>query len=162
MAAKNEYNILQKLDHKNIVRVKDFIITDVEIFMIMEYIKGEELLNRISEIQKYDEMVARKLFKQLLKALKYLKDQGVCHRDIKPSNILVCNDKDQIKLTDFNISKKCENNEFKMLTMIGTEGFKAPELYNQYTYYNEKVDMWAAGCVLYTMLSGYMPFFEEK
>ena len=56
------------------MRVKDFIITDVEIFMIMEYIKGEELLNRISEIQKYDEMVARKLFKQLLKTLKYLKD----------------------------------------------------------------------------------------
>ena len=49
-----------------------------------------------------------------------------------------------------------------MLTMTGTEGFKAPEMYQQYSYYNEKVDMWGAGCVLYTMLSGYMPFLEEK
>ena len=49
-----------------------------------------------------------------------------------------------------------------MLTMTGTEGFKAPEMYKQYTYYNEKVDMWGAGCVLYTMLSGYMPFLEDK
>lgn len=50
-----------------------------------------------------------------------------------------------------------------MLTATGTEGFKAPEMcLTGYNFYNEKVDMWGAGCVLYTMLSGYMPFLEEK
>ena len=48
------------------------------------------------------------------------------------------------------------------MTLTGTEGFKAPEMYRSYQYYDEKVDMWGAGCVLYTMLAGYMPFLEDK
>lgn len=84
---------MQKLNHKNIVKVRDFFISDAEIYMVMELVDGEELLNRISEIQKYDEAIVRKLFKQLLKSLKYMKDNGVCHRDIKPSNILVLREK---------------------------------------------------------------------
>jgi calcium/calmodulin-dependent protein kinase I len=90
-----------------------------------------------------------------------LHEKGVCHRDIKPSNILVLNHKDKIKITDFNISKLCRNKNFKMLTHTGTEAFVAPEMYKNQVY-NEKVDLWSAGCVLYTMLAGYQPFFEEK
>ena len=82
------------MHHKNIVKAEEIFITDMEIYTVIELVKGEELLNRISQIEKYDEHVARKLFKQLLKALKYMKDSGVCHRDVKPSNILVQQDKD--------------------------------------------------------------------
>jgi calcium/calmodulin-dependent protein kinase I len=85
----------------------------------------------------------------------------VCHRDIKPSNILVYKGMDKIKITDFNISKLCSNKHFKMMTHIGTEAFKAPELFGT-ELYNEKVDMWSAGCVLFTMLSGFQPFLEDK
>lgn len=64
-------------------------------------------------------------------------------------------------ITDFNISKYSENKTFKMLTYTGTEAFKAPEMLEG-SYYDEKIDLWAAGCVLYTMLSGVMPFFDEN
>ena len=63
LAAQNEFNILTQLHHKHIVEVKEFIITDMELFTVMELVKGEELLNRISGIEKYNESIARKLFK---------------------------------------------------------------------------------------------------
>ena len=88
-------------------------------------------------------------------------DNGVCHRDIKPSNILVLSNKEKIKITDFNISKLCKNKNFQMLTHTGTESFSAPEMFTSEVY-NNKIDLWSAGCVLYTMLAGYQPFFENK
>ena len=75
----------------------------------MELIDGQELFDRISEIEKYDENVARNLFIQLLETIDLLHGIGICHRDIKPSNILVLRNEEKIKLTDFNVSKYCEN-----------------------------------------------------
>ena len=63
LAAENEYNILKRLQHKNIVQTIDFFITDMEIYNVMELVKGQELLDAIAEIEKYDESIARKLFK---------------------------------------------------------------------------------------------------
>ena len=107
LAAKNEFDLLKSLRHPNIVRVKEFFVTVKEIYMVMELVDGVELFDRISEIEKYNENIARRLFKQMLKAIKYLHEQGVCHRDIKPSNVLVLKDEEKIKITDFNISKLC-------------------------------------------------------
>ena len=126
----------------------------------MDKIKGQELMESICEM-KYDENIARNLFKQILEGIAYMHEHGVCHRDIKPSNILVLDDKSSIVITDFNISKYFANKAFKMLTYTGTEAFKAPEMLEA-AFYNEKIDLWAAGCVLFTMLAGSMPFFDEN
>jgi len=112
LAAQNEYDLLKKVKHKNIVKVKEFFPTDRELYTVMEYIDGQELFDRISENEKYDENIARKLFKQLLKVIQYLHEEGICHRDIKPSNIMILNGGDKLKLTDFNVSKHCENKIF--------------------------------------------------
>jgi calcium/calmodulin-dependent protein kinase I len=80
--------------------------------MIMELIKGQELFERIAEIEKYDENIAKGIFKQILLAIKYMHEQKICHRDIKPSNIMVIDNEDKIKITDFNISKLCQNKSF--------------------------------------------------
>jgi serine/threonine protein kinase len=112
MAAQNEFDLLESIRHDNIVKVKEFFVTPKEIYMIMELINGVELFDKIAEIEKYDENMARCLFKQTLQAIEYLHDRGVCHRDIKPSNILVLNNEDKIKITDFNISKLCRNKNF--------------------------------------------------
>lgn len=90
----------------------------------------------------------------MLKAIEYLHENKVCHRDIKPSNVLVLKSEDKIKLTDFNISKLCKSKAMRMLTHTGTEAFLAPEMHTSEVY-NEKIDLWSAGCVLYTMLAGY-------
>lgn len=74
--------------------------------MVMELVKGKELLDRIAEINFYDEEIAREIFLQLIHAIKYLHDLQICHRDIKPGNILVMKDNERnIKLMDFNVSK---------------------------------------------------------
>ncbi|CDW82279.1 protein kinase domain containing protein [Stylonychia lemnae] len=155
-AAKNEFDLLKSLKHSNIVKVQEFFVTHKQIYMIMERVEGQELMDRISEIEKYDENIAKKLFRQALLAIEYLHENTICHRDIKPSNILVLNNKEKIKLTDFNISKLCKNKNFQMLTHTGTESFSAPEMFSSEVY-NEKIDLWSAGCVLYTMLAGYQP-----
>ena len=154
LAAKNEYDLLKRVTHEHVVKVKKFYPTEREIYTVMELIDGQELFDRISEIDKYDENVARHLFIQLLETIDHLHSIGICHRDIKPSNILVLRNEEKIKVTDFNISKYSENKHFQMLTQTGTEAFKAPEMF-KYAFYNEKVDLWSAGCVLYTMLAGY-------
>ena len=91
------------------------------------------------------------------------------HRDIKPNNILVSKDGKTLKITDFNVAKFTSNyenydafkqNNYEMNTYTGTIAFRAPEMFSQKTY-TESVDVWAAGCVLYTMLCGDQPFYSE-
>lgn len=91
LAAKNEFELLKELDHPNIIKVIDFFITKQNLYMVMDKVKGLELMESIGEM-KYDENVAKSLFKQILEAIAYLHEHGVCHRDIKPSNILMLED----------------------------------------------------------------------
>lgn len=90
----------------------------------------------------------------------------ICHRDLKPNNILSNEDGTCVKITDFNVSKfgNKKSNKFegniKMWTYTGTVAFSAPEILASGEY-DESVDMWSAGVVLYTMLSGKMPFEAE-
>lgn len=111
-AARNEFDMLKSLRQPHIVSVEEFFVTQKSIYMIMELVDGCELMDKIAEIEKYDENVAKKLFTQTLEAIKYLHENGICHRDIKPSNILVLSKEEKIKITDFNISKLCKNKNF--------------------------------------------------
>lgn len=108
---RKEFEMLKNLNHKHIIKVHEFYVNSREIHMVMELVKGQELFDRISDIQKYDENMARKIFQQILEAIQYLHEKGICHRDIKPSNILIRSD-EHIKLADFNISKLCKNKNF--------------------------------------------------
>ena len=106
-SAENEFFILQQLNHENIVRPHELIKTEKDLFIVMELVRGDELLSKLCNDGKFEERLSRKLFKQVLKALKHMKDRGVCHRDIKPNNILIIDGKEEVKIMDFNISKFC-------------------------------------------------------
>jgi len=87
-----------------------------------------------------------------MEGISYLHEQGICHRDIKPSNILVTKEQ-KVFIADFNVSREKKGEVFRMMTRTGTLAFSAPEIFVS-TYYNEKVDIWSAGTVLYMILSG--------
>lgn len=90
---------------------------------------------------------------QILSALNHCHANGVIHRDIKPENIMLTKN-DKVRLIDFGLSKVCNHNILHEVT--GTPYYMAPEMLKH--NYNEKADMWSAGVLLYTLVSGYLPF----
>ncbi|CAD8117498.1 unnamed protein product [Paramecium sonneborni] len=172
-----EFKNLKKLSHPHIVAMKELFIQWNEgfqstgtVLVVMEKVKGMEMFEVIRKQKNYSEWTARILFEQILVAIKYMHDNYCCHRDLKPNNILCTEDGTSIKITDFNVSKFTngykefqnidEHGKIEMWTYTGTVAFSAPEIFSG-GLYNEQVDLWSAGVILYVMLSGELPFNSE-
>jgi calcium-dependent protein kinase len=162
IAHKKEFEILQTLDHPNVVKAVEIFEDDFKhtVFQVMEYIEGQEIMDEIAESSGFTEEVVQSLYKQVLEGIAYLHSHHVCHRDIKPSNILITKDLSRVALVDFNVAKKKrEDDMFMMFTKsAGTLAFCAPERLRESSVYTEQVDMWSAGIVLFMLLMGHHPF----
>jgi serine/threonine protein kinase len=168
---KNEFRNLRDLKNEHIIEVYKLLIDHDSgyVYLLMEFFEGVEMFKHIQNIGIYSEEVAKQLALQLFKGIKFLHSHGVVHRDLKPNNLLVSKD-NVLKITDFNVAKFFDSqykdattlgkHKFKMYTYTGTLAFSAPEIFDS-NEYTEMVDMWSAGCVLYTMLCGYQPFYHE-
>ena len=162
MESKKEFDLIKDIScHQNIVKMKEFITTNDFTHTVMEYAPGEELQKIMSNKEGFQKSFIKSVMRQLLSAIVHLHTQLICHKDIKPENIIVDyqhdkQDQVKIKLIDFNISQNCEDSEFFMFTVMGTKLFMAPELIKEKSF-NEKIDIWAAGCVLCFMLIGKLP-----
>lgn len=127
----------------------------------MELMTGGELFDRIVDKEFYSEKEAVEVLKPVVDALKYCHDMGVAHRDLKPENILFSSPDPNatIKISDFGIAKVI-NNEL-MSTACGTPGYFAPEV-TLGGGYGAEVDFWSIGVILYVLLCGFPPFYEDS
>lgn len=152
-----EIDIIKEMithDHKNIVRCYD-VIDDIDtIYIVMEYCENGDLSSLlVGKPLKYNH--TKYYFGQIVSALKYLNTKNIIHRDIKPKNILITNKAHTIKLCDFGFAKH-SNGLKKIMTVCGSPLYMAPEIYQKIGY-NESVDVWALGIILYEMLFGVHP-----
>nr|POE99439.1 serine/threonine-protein kinase srk1 [Quercus suber] len=187
-----EVQIMRQLDHPNIVSLVEFSESRQYYYIILELCPGGELFHQIVRLTYFSEDLSRHVIIQVAKALEYLHEEaGVVHRDIKPENLLFYptpfiptrnpkprgpEDEDKadegefvpgvgaggigvIKIADFGLSKIIWDSQ--TMTPCGTVGYTAPEIVKDERY-SKSVDMWALGCVLYTLLCGFPPFYDES
>ena len=156
-----EINILNKIHHPNIVKLFCTIETDRQIFIIMEYIKGNELFQYILVRKKLEEEEAFYFFIQIINCIDYLHKVKIAHRDLKAENIIIEQGKKEIKLIDFGLSNIYEDGEL-LSTACGSPFYAAPEMLEGKSYKGSTVDIWSAGIVLFYMLCGYFPFEDSN
>jgi len=166
----DEIKVMAELQHENIVNFKEIFDTPKHYYVVMEYITGGELFDRIIELHRYTELDASHVIAQVLHGLKHLHDKGFVHRDLKPENLLLSSkDTDAVvKIADFGFAKQIsEGNDESLNNMIGTPPYMAPELVRLRETefaecgYGRPVDCWAVGVILYILLSGIHPFQIE-
>ena len=160
----NERNLMKELDHKNIIRILDYFEDKNYIFIIMEYINGGNLYSLIKKRRKLQEKMAKYIFKQMISALKYIHSHNIAHRDIKLDNILL-DLYNGIKICDFGIGKKLNSPDQLLTSFSGTPIYMAPEIIlseKNKGYKGFPVDVWSSGIALYIMLSGQLPFKNNK
>jgi serine/threonine protein kinase len=135
--------------------------TPDQIVMILDYVPGGELFGRLKEDGKFGESRARLYAAELALAIGHLHSQGFIYRDLKPENILVDRD-GHIKLTDFGLVKsQMTSASSTTTTFCGTPEYIAPEMLQQQPY-TKSVDWWSFGILVYEMLAGMPPFYDEN
>ena len=156
-----ETSLMQKLNHKNVVKILELFETEKYMLIIMEYINCGNLFSFVKKRRKLSEKTSKFLFRQIIQGIKYIHSKNIVHRDIKLENILI-DLNNNIKICDFGISKIFENeNNMILFDKCGTPMYMAPEILlssKENGYFAKPVDIWAAGIALYIMLSGQLPF----
>lgn len=149
-----------RLSHPNIVGVYDYGEDDGQAWIIMELVEGGSLKDRLDRQERFGIPAIVSLMVQVLGALAYSHARGVVHRDIKPANIMLSEGPDgtpQVKLADFGIARLENSSMTQVGTLMGTPSYMAPEQLRGETV-DERADIWAAGVVLYQLLTGEKPF----
>ncbi|XP_039449081.1 ovarian-specific serine/threonine-protein kinase Lok isoform X1 [Culex pipiens pallens] len=160
----NEVNIMKALDHPCVIKMHDIVNRPTSVCMVLEYMEGGDLLTRITSQKALSEQTSKLFFLQMCLAVQYLHAKGITHRDLKPDNILLqdSNEETLLKVSDFGLSKFVHTDSV-MRTLCGTPLYVAPEVLmtGGRGTYTSKVDIWSLGVVLFTMLSGTLPFSDE-
>ncbi|EDO37143.1 predicted protein [Nematostella vectensis] len=155
-----EMVVIKRLRHKHIIQVLDLFEVREKVYVIMELATRGDLLEYIRYRGCVRERKAKKVFSQLLQAVKYCHQQGVIHRDLKCENVLL-DIGDNVKLTDFGFSKLNPRKEL-CKTFCGSAAYAAIEILQGTEYDGEKADIWSLGIILYTMVTGRMPFDDAN
>ncbi|WWD22050.1 hypothetical protein CI109_106538 [Kwoniella shandongensis] len=162
-ALEREIELLKELQHENIVQYLDSSADGNHLNIFLEYVPGGSVAALLNNYGAFEEALVRNFVRQILTGLNYLHEREIIHRDIKGANILVDN-KGGIKISDFGISKKVENNLMSGLrtnrpSLQGSVFWMAPEIVKQ-TSYTSKADIWSVGCLVVEMLTGTHPWAD--
>ncbi|CAN0575524.1 unnamed protein product, partial [Ectocarpus sp. 12 AP-2014] len=129
---KREITTMKALHHPNIVSIKEVLMSNTHLYLVLEYAGGGELFTKIASQGKLPEKVSKRYFKQIMDGVRFCHNRYICHRDIKPENILLDSD-DNVKIADFGFASIMEPDVGvmqKMSTMCGTTQYMAPEIVN--------------------------------
>ncbi|OQV13356.1 Serine/threonine-protein kinase Chk1 [Hypsibius exemplaris] len=151
------------LYHDNIIRFHGDRPTARDHYIFLEYACGGELFDRIEPDVGVPRDSCHKWFLQLMDGLSYIHERGVVHRDIKPENLLL-NERDDIKISDFGLATLYRSNgkERKITSRCGTASYVAPEVFTMETFHAQPLDIWSAGIVLVTMVTGEQPWEQAS
>uniref|UniRef100_A0A8C7J643 non-specific serine/threonine protein kinase n=1 Tax=Oncorhynchus kisutch TaxID=8019 RepID=A0A8C7J643_ONCKI len=152
--------LLRYGQHPNIITLKDVYDDGKYVYLVMELMRGGELLDRILHQKSFSERETSAVLCTITKTVEYLHSQGVVHRDLKPSNILYVDetgDPESIRICDFGFAKQLRAENGLLMTPCYTANFVAPEVLKKQGY-DAACDIWSLGILLYTMLAGFTPF----
>ncbi|XP_021944420.1 calcium/calmodulin-dependent protein kinase type II delta chain isoform X4 [Folsomia candida] len=157
-----EARICRKLQHPNIVRLHDSIQEENFHYLVFDLVTGGELFEDIVAREFYSEADASHCIQQILESVNHCHTNGVVHRDLKPENLLLASKAKgaAVKLADFGLAIEVQGEQQAWFGFAGTPGYLSPEVLKKEPY-GKPVDIWACGVILYILLVGYPPFWDE-
>ncbi|XP_055518046.1 calcium/calmodulin-dependent protein kinase type II subunit beta isoform X14 [Leucoraja erinacea] len=157
-----EARICRLLKHSNIVRLHDSISEEGYHYLVFDLVTGGELFEDIVAREYYSEADASHCIQQILEAVLHCHQMGVVHRDLKPENLLLASKCKgaAVKLADFGLAIEVQGEQQAWFGFAGTPGYLSPEVLRKEAY-GKPVDIWACGVILYILLVGYPPFWDE-
>ncbi|EGR32768.1 protein kinase domain protein [Ichthyophthirius multifiliis] len=153
-----EIYIMQKLNNKNIVRLIDVYQTQNNAYIVTELCQGGDLIEYMKKNKnKISQKESLKIIENIIFGLEHLFMHGVIHRDLKPANILISENGNIFKISDFGFARKIENEDFLMKSLVGTPLYMSPQILKRqnYTY---KCDIWSLGIIFYQLIYGKTPW----
>ncbi|KAG9144175.1 hypothetical protein Leryth_023164 [Lithospermum erythrorhizon] len=160
---KREISTMKMIKHPNVLNLFEVMGSKSKIYIVLEYVDGGELFDKITKFGKLKEDEARKYFHQLINAVDYCHSRGVFHRDLKPENLLL-DSQGVLKVSDFGLSaiSKQVREDGLLHTACGTPNYVAPEVLKDKGYQGTAADVWSCGVILFVLMSGYLPFDEPN
>lgn len=160
---KREISTMKLIRHPNVIRLYEVMASKTKIYIVLEFVTGGELFDKIASKGRLKEDEARKYFQQLINAVDYCHSRGVFHRDLKPENLLL-DANGVLKVSDFGLSALAQQvrEDGLLHTTCGTPNYVAPEVINNKGYDGAKADLWSCGVILFVLMAGYLPFEDSN